>query len=527
MEHDGWQALTPRGRATFWGAVLALLLCHVVAAWLVRPPILSPDSNDDGLYLILGQSLQGGHYRDTHVVGQPAQAQYPPGLPLLLAVALAVHESVASANVLTILLSALGLLAITELARRLTGPWPALLLLAALALNPLLLDFAGHVYSEPPFIAALLASVLVITAWPDRRWTPAVAGGLAIYAALTRSAGIGLPAAIVAVLLLRGQRRAALLVGLAALLLLGAWFAWTARAPEKVVERSYMAVMALPAHNPLPASQILRNRLMSGFHDYVQRLLLVGSNVPTVEGTALDNIAWLGLLGGLTLVGLVALLRRAVAVPLAVGAYYLILVAYPFRVLRFGMPVLPLLLLSTVVGLGVALQRRPRWLLPALLLLLGPIALQDGVDAAHRLAASRACRAAARDGMACFTPVAQDFLKAAAYARDSLPGEGAVVTVKEAVFARYTGRRVLHPQVVLGYGKADPVAFMTGRGVRYVLFSGYPGGAWLRDLLAPHCTALALVHDVGRSTFFLSLEPPAAGRPNACGALARTLPENP
>ena len=129
--------------------------------------------------------------------------------------------------------------------------------------------------------------------------------------------------------------------------------------------------------------------------------------------------------------------------------------------------------------------------------------------------------------MACFTPVAQDFLKGAAYARDSLPGEGAVVTVKEAVFARYTGRRVLHPQVVLGYGKADPVAFMTGRGVRYVLFSGYPGGAWLRDLLAPHCTALALVHDVGRSTFFLSLEPPAAGRPNACGALARTLPENP
>lgn len=73
MEDDGWQALSRWGRAIFWGAVLALLRCHVVAASLVRPPIPSPDSNDDGLFLILGQSRQHGHDSDTHRVGQPAQ----------------------------------------------------------------------------------------------------------------------------------------------------------------------------------------------------------------------------------------------------------------------------------------------------------------------------------------------------------------------------------------------------------------------------------------------------------------------
>lgn len=249
--------------------------------------------------------------------------------------------------------------------------------------------------------------------------------------------------------------------------------------------------------------------------------------MPTIEGKVLDNVVWLGLVGGLALVGLVALWRRAVAVPLAVAAYYLILLAYPFRVLRFGIPMLPLLLLATVVGLGVALRRREHWLVPALLLLLGPIALQNAVDASRRVAASWACRAATPDGLACFTPVAQDFLRAAQYTRDSLPAEGAVVTVKEAVYARYTGRRVLHPQVVLGYGSADPVAFMAGRGVRYILFSGYPGGAWLRKLLAPRCADLALVHDVGPTTFFLSLDRPAPGRPDACTVLARPLPDNP
>src|SRR5256885_7110108 len=62
-----------------------VFLAHVALRAAGR--ILIGAFNDDGAYVALGQALAGGiGYRLIYLVGDPVPGQFPPGLPLLIAV---------------------------------------------------------------------------------------------------------------------------------------------------------------------------------------------------------------------------------------------------------------------------------------------------------------------------------------------------------------------------------------------------------------------------------------------------------
>jgi hypothetical protein len=186
----------------------ALLLLHAALAWLVRVPALTT-GNDDSVYLLLGRALRDFHYVQLHVVGTPAEAQYPPLYPALLGIVSALGgerlDLLLAAN---IGLSVVGLGLLYAAVRR-QAPWVAVLGLALLAINPDLLRLAGGLRSEPLLIALVSAVLLLSGRAAPSRWDLAGAGAAAIGAALARSAGVTVVAALVLTWLATGRIRAA------------------------------------------------------------------------------------------------------------------------------------------------------------------------------------------------------------------------------------------------------------------------------------------------------------------------------
>ena len=68
-------------------APTVLVAIHVLLAVLVFEPTLFPGA-DAGHYMVLGESLRNGlGFRDIQLPGSPLHAKFPPGYPLILAVA--------------------------------------------------------------------------------------------------------------------------------------------------------------------------------------------------------------------------------------------------------------------------------------------------------------------------------------------------------------------------------------------------------------------------------------------------------
>src|SRR2546427_11017356 len=71
-----------------------VFLAHVALRAAGR--ILIGAFNDDGAYVALGKALAGGlGYRLIYLVGDPVAVEYPPGLPLLIAVPLKLFGTLA------------------------------------------------------------------------------------------------------------------------------------------------------------------------------------------------------------------------------------------------------------------------------------------------------------------------------------------------------------------------------------------------------------------------------------------------
>ena len=68
-------------------APTVLVAAHVLLAVLVFEPTLFPGA-DAGHYMVLGESLRSGMgFRDIQLPGSPLHAKFPPGYPLILAIA--------------------------------------------------------------------------------------------------------------------------------------------------------------------------------------------------------------------------------------------------------------------------------------------------------------------------------------------------------------------------------------------------------------------------------------------------------
>lgn len=491
-----------------WAVAITLLITHATLAWLGRIPAVTPAANDDALYMLLARSLRAFHYVDQHVVGSPGHAQYPPAYPASLALAgVFFGSSLDGAQAVTILFSTLALLLVFDIARRFAGPVVAVLILAPLVFNGLLLVYAGRIATEPPYLALTLATLWVLTCLPENGKQYFLAGTLAILAALTRSIGVSLVAAVILLWLLQRKFRPALILTAASAVTVGGWLYWTTVAPLQFTERSYAAVATSTAQHFSGPVGLVVTRTMNFGKVYLAKSIGSGLRVPTIEGASVDNALWLGIFLGFGIIGFWAMRRQGSSIPLYFMAYCGVLLLYPYKMTRFLMPVEPLILLATMVGLSVAFRRwRPRLGLVFCFLLSMTLVVSAAPEAWHMARKLRDCdRAQATRAASCFEADRLAFFDATRFTQDHLPDSAAVMTIKEATFFYYTGRRVLHPDLAMQKGKDDVLGYVRSQGVEYILVTPFVGGAEIVRTLVPACDRVELIRDFGERTVLLRL----------------------
>ncbi len=444
---------------------------HAMLAWVVRMRQLGT-GNDDAVYLLLARALREGHYRELFYVGTPLHSQYPPGYPALLALLGAPSDGVLDlAIAVNILLSCASLALLFDVIRRWSIPLAGVTV-AVLALNPSLISASSRVQSEPMFMALVMLGLWALrpSAETRDRWIAITA---IIAAALTRSAGVALVAGVLVHYLLARERKTSLMLVLIAALTIVPWIGWTVLAPQKVVGRSYIAdalatlpgdELSEPAAATTPSferggssrvatlGRALVRRVGENTPAYLTRSLPTMLAIPTVEGTVVDNAAWLLAMLAALAAGVVAAMRRWRAAVLTLAAYAALLVVWPYVIGRFITPVLPVLVAVMLLGawrIGVRLMPRmaiaPALALSAVMLAGGV----QGVSAMVRRAAD--CQSPPiNGGFPCDREVRRYRAITTSLAL-TLPPDAHVFTSKEGTFYYLTGRRVvsMYPAVLM------------------------------------------------------------------------------
>lgn len=367
-------------------AIAGAVIVGAYAAFRMAPGFAVPGAfNDDGAYLATGRAIADGvGYRSLHLVGDPVQAKFPPGLPLLLAVLWRVTGSLAgvtaAAYVLDLLAVGGSAALLWWIGRERLGMRPEPLVV--FALGPLLLDASIQYFTltlaEPYYLlfwVSSLALCLRLTsgrvgpgAAPDagaalhRDDTAAVALGLTLaLGALFRTQAVVLVPAFLGALLLTRRPRAALIAGFAAGAPLALWAVWRARlaaagplsaAPD---DSAYLAW--LPRPSPAGLASFATDVIELNVRGYL-----------TVFATYLGRWPALGLalcLAGaaLAMVGARIVGRRAAGAWLGVLATVALLLLWPSPQDRLLVPVLPVAGLLMAVGATAILRpfgRRPK-----------------------------------------------------------------------------------------------------------------------------------------------------------------------
>lgn len=183
--------------------------------------------HDDALYLVAAKSLaEGNGYKIASLPGEPYQTKYPPLYPALLSLVWRVDPGFPGNLPKVMLVTWACLVAAVFLTWRLTRNVG---LAAFVALSPVAVQFSVMAMSEVPFLALLLASLLL--AERGRAGWAGVVGGLAF---LTRGAALPLLVTAPLVFLWRKQYRNA------------AWFA-AAMGPAVIGWQLWAATHRAPA----------------------------------------------------------------------------------------------------------------------------------------------------------------------------------------------------------------------------------------------------------------------------------------
>ncbi len=472
--------------------MLALVLvAHAVLAWLIREPGITY-RNDDALYLLLSRSLKQLQYVNLYLAEQTPHTQYPPGYPLVLALtSLVAGERLDAFFALGTLCSALGLGLLYSLIRRQSDPWLALAVLLPVAGNDLLLRMAGSLLAEPVFLCLTMLALWLVDR--EQQHPRMLAWGIAaaVLAAMMRSVGLALVAALTAHLLLARRWRAAAAVGLAAAATSGVWLLHTVLVPVSV---------HLPGRSYVRAATNIPDETLSGHlkvmaYRYRIRDLPEVVALPGVDSPGARYV-WGTVLAVACAVGLWLMWRRWRPAVLYVMAYTAILLVWPIRSSRFLYGVVPLILLAALVT--IATLTRGRRVIQRLALGVCSLALLSGgaVWWAADYRELRSCdRARALDRPGCFTEDART-LYVAARALGTLPlPSGGALAVHDPMVAYYSGRKTANVLTALRGDSSAFLQHLQARDIRYFVF-GRTRGSELRVLapvVAEWCRRLELV----------------------------------
>lgn len=476
-------------------AVVVLLVIHGALCWLSRQPGFLT-GQDDVEYMALGQSLRHGGYNMLFRVDQPLHAQYPPGYPALLAVWGAVFGDGFSALAALSLVLSVATIGFTYVViRRLFGATLGLLVVAVLAFNPELVQWGGDVASEPPYMFFSVLSLVLLSSRDRRARVLGSACGLAILAALTRSAGVTLIGAVGLTLLVERRWRAFGTFAAVSVVTLGAWTLWTAMAPEQYVGMSYIADLTSSVRPDALRSQFLR-RAWHRVTWYPTQGVPWALAVPTKAGTLVDNIFWALVVWTGVASGLWAFARRWHAAALYLVIYSGLLFIWPWRQERFVIPLLPLVVALLLVGwsaIGGRWGRRMAAVLPALvaLAMLTGGAVRSGAQAA----AMQRCRGTGMPPAHCLQSDRASFFAALRYIQDAVPEDAVFLTAKAGALWAYTGRQSISYGGALAVAPDTLLPYLREQGAEWVLLTHLERAEVnrLQHQLAANCNRLELV----------------------------------
>jgi len=485
--HDRW----------VFAAAGCLLLVYVSLTWYLRIPAVTT-GNDDATYLHLARAVSHFNYRELWIVGEPVHSHYPPFYPIILAaVGFFSGYRLDALLVVNHLLVMAALWLMFDAVRRLWSPGLALLMLAMLVVNPGLVLLGGRIMSEAPYLALSCLVLWIPTRTSTRRtWVGVAFCAATILAALTRSVGITLLAAVFVLWALDRRWRALGAFTLASSILVGSWLTMTALAPHKV--HGALSYVADAVRGPGDRGMLftLVRRLATRLPDYLARVIAWELPLPVTSSTVLDNIAWALLLVGLGGLGLVSTWRRWRILPLYLGAYGGLLAVWTWVIGRFLAPIIPLIVITLLAGADVIRRRYGARLGTALAVGLAAVVVFTGIRADwDEIRAFRGCdRKAPLESPGCFDADQRSLFAASRFVAANTPDSAVVVTAKDAVVALYSGRKVVRPRAILAADPAVFIAQLAESGADYVFLGSTAGIEWQfsRDLWRA-CAALDLV----------------------------------
>lgn len=452
---------TKRARLALTAAAAGAALLHVAAS--LRLPLGA--ASDDALHLLLARNLLGGGYAVPGPGGVPVTDPLP-GWPALMALPLALLEPHwPLLRVFPLLASALLAWATWRLARRLLGPEPALFAAGAVALDHVLIGWAG--VSLPDALYAAL-SVLVLGALMEERLPP-WAAPVAAHAALLRPHGALLAVAAAFGIERRwGRRRAAVFAALA----LGPLALWSLR--NAVVAGSATAYL----RNAADQSSLLASWATLPAHAWKLAGECLGRGVLGYPPGPLAGLAGLALLAACAH-GARLLWRRKERRPwlLATGAYLALLallhLAWRPWQSRYALTALPFAAIFLLSALRPLLEKR-KHLAWALLGFLAVPGLSRGFGYAF-------------EGLA--MPRAELWPRSAAWLRENAAPEDRVVTLEPYLVTLLTRREAAFPRPAPG--RAAWLAGMRERRERWV----FRRGQGARNYLSADAAALMRDYD--------------------------------
>jgi 4-amino-4-deoxy-L-arabinose transferase-like glycosyltransferase len=383
-----------------------------------------------------------------------------------------------------------------------------------LAINPFIVRYSGEVATELPYTFLSVVCLYGLIRWEDERghrggtsaWlVMAIAAMLG--AALTRTVGIALIAAVVTWLLLERRWRIAAVVSVAAAATFGVWLLWTVLAPEQFVGRSYVAdVMVNPGGRPFLMT--IFARIVANTLAYVQGIPWALA-VPTIQGTIADNIVGLLIVGITLMAGFWVLWRQWRQPALYAVTYGLVVLVFAWRTTRFLIPMLVLMVPCVLVGaLSIARSFRPRWANATLgvfvLLLTGGGALRSA-----ELVASNNCPRTEGIPVAecAWWPEQARYFDALRFIQAKLPKDAVILTAKSGALYYYTGHksisfagaRVQHPD--------NFVAWLKTQGASHILLTSLadPERRLLPSLHA-NCRQMRVVTSYTPTTLLLAID---------------------
>jgi hypothetical protein len=503
--------------------VVAILAVHALLAWYLRVWGITTGDDDAG-YVLLARSLRAGHYRDLHDALLPVAARYPPGYPALLAmVSLLSGERIGVYVAASLVSSVAALWLLFDVMRRKWSMELTVIVLALAALNPFVIQNAGRVMSEAPFMALVMLSLWAALRFDDTPWGAWLAGGAAIAADLTRSAGLPLLAALGILWLVQKRFKRVLIFGLVTAATCGVWTAWTLVAPNAVERGLYVADAVSAGHTAEPMRLAILERMATNVTEYATQYLPSELPLPSVPGTVIDNILGLAIVAVCLTVGFATLWSRWRIASIFLGLYALLLVGWTWAIDRFLDPVLPLALLAILAGAVVLGDRWRRWRwVPALVLTLAIGLAAVNKDRTLVTAQQRCDRRNPTRSVGCITEPEVEFFEATRFAATNTPRTAVVMTAKARPFYYYSDRRTVSSGAIVGLPPDRLVARMRESSADYLLVTslGFLAPA-VRQAVVDACGSFTVLRAFGPTTALLRLRTDSTDvpGPSACTLL--------